>query len=33
VNDLTFTVKATTDAQTPAGEYEDHVTFTVTGNF
>jgi len=33
VNDLTFTVKATTDAQTPAGNYEDHVTFTVTGNF
>jgi len=33
VNDLTFTVKATTDAQTPAWNYEDHVTFTVTGNF
>jgi len=33
VNDVTFTVKATTDAQTPAGAYEDHVTFTVTGNF
>jgi len=33
VNDVTFTVKATADAQTPAGTYEDHVTFTVTGNF
>jgi len=33
VNDVTFTVKATSNAQTPAGSYEDHVTFTVTGNF
>ena len=33
VDDVTFTVKATADAQTPAGLYEDHVTFTVTGNF
>jgi len=33
VNDVTFTVKATANAQTPAGAYEDHVTFTVTGNF
>jgi len=33
VNDVTFTVSATTDAQTPAGAYEDRVTFTVTGNF
>ncbi len=33
VDDVTFTVKATADAQTPAGAYEDHVTFTVTGNF
>jgi len=33
INDVTFTVKATADAQTPAGAYEDHVTFTVTGNF
>ena len=32
-NDVTFTVKATADAQTPAGTYEDRVTFTVTGNF
>jgi len=33
INDVTFTVKATTNAQTPAGLYEDRVTFTVTGNF
>ena len=33
VNDVKFTVKATANAQTPAGNYEDHVTFTVTGNF
>ncbi len=33
INDVTFTVKATSDAQTPAGLYEDHITFTVTGNF
>lgn len=33
VNDVTFTVKATASAETPAGTYEDHVTFTVTGNF
>ena len=33
INDVTFTVKATSDAQTPAGSYEDHITFTVTGNF
>jgi len=33
VNDVKFTVKATSDAQTPAGNYEDHITFTVTGNF
>jgi len=33
VNDVKFTVKATTDAQTPAWNYEDHITFTVTGNF
>ena len=33
VNDVKFTVKATADAQTPAGNYEDHITFTVTGNF
>lgn len=33
VNDVTFTVKATSNAQTPAGLYEDRVTFTVTGNF
>ena len=33
VDDVTFTVKATTDAQTAAWIYEDRVTFTVTGNF
>ena len=33
INDVTFTVSATADAQTPAGSYEDKVTFTVTGNF
>ena len=33
VNDIEFIVWATIDAQTPAGNYEDHITFTVTGNF
>ena len=33
VDDVEFTVSATTTAETPAGEYEDFVTFTVTGNF
>lgn len=33
VQDLTFTVAATSDAQTQAGSYEDTITFTVTGNF
>jgi len=33
VDDVEFTVEATTTAETPAGEYEDYVTFTVTGNF
>jgi len=33
VNDVTFTVSATATAQTPAGDYEDTITFTVTGNF
>jgi hypothetical protein len=33
VNDVKFTVKATTNAQTPAGNYEDKITFTVVGNF
>lgn len=31
--DLTFDVGATTNAQTPAGLYEDFVIFTVTANF
>ena len=33
VDDVEFTVTATSTAETPAGEYEDKVTFTVTGNF
>jgi len=33
VDDVEFAVSATTTAETPAGEYEDYVTFTVTGNF
>lgn len=31
--DVTFTVSATSDAQTQAGNYQDVITFTVTGNF
>ena len=31
--DVTFTVEATTNAQTAAGNYQDNITFTVTGNF
>ncbi|MDD2871251.1 MAG: hypothetical protein PHS49_04635 [Candidatus Gracilibacteria bacterium] len=33
VDDLEFVVSATSTAETPAGDYEDTVTFTVTGNF
>lgn len=33
VDDVEFIVSATAWAETPAGEYEDTVTFTVTGNF
>jgi len=33
VNDIEFTVGATIDDQTPAGDYQDQITFTVTGNF
>ncbi len=33
VDDVVFTVEATTVAETPAGNYQDKVTFTVTGNF
>ncbi len=33
VDDLEFTVSTTVEAETPAGDYEDFVTFTVTGNF
>lgn len=33
VDDVEFVVSATTTAETPAGDYEDFVTFTVTGNF
>lgn len=32
-DDVTFTVAATANAQTPAGNYEDNITFTVVGNF
>jgi hypothetical protein len=33
VDDVRFTVSAIAGAETPAGDYEDRVTFTVTGNF
>jgi len=33
VDDVEFTVSATATAETPAGDYQDCVTFTVTGNF
>ena len=33
VDDVEFRVAATTSAETPAGNYEDRVTFTVTRNF
>ncbi len=33
VDDVEFKVTATASAETPAGYYEDKVTFTVTGNF
>lgn len=32
-DDLTFTVEATSAAETAAGNYQDTITFTVTGNF
>lgn len=32
-DDIEFIVSATAQSQTPAGDYEDHVTFSVTGNF
>lgn len=32
-DDVEFIVNALVSAETPAGDYEDHVTFTVTGNF
>ena len=31
--DVVFTVEATSNAQTAAGNYQDNITFTVTGNF
>ena len=31
--DLTFSVSATSNAQTAAGNYEDTITFTISGNF
>jgi len=33
IDDVTFTVAATADEQTPAWDYEDNITFTVVGNF
>lgn len=33
VDDVNFAVSATATTETPAGDYEDFVTFTVTGNF
>lgn len=33
LNDIVFTVEATSNAQTAAGNYQDTITFTVTGNF
>ncbi len=33
IDDVTFDVSATSTVETPAGDYEDRVTFTVTGNF
>ncbi len=33
VDDVEFVVSAESSAETTAGDYEDHVTFTVTGNF
>lgn len=33
VDDLNFKVTATSTAETPAGNYQDTITFTVTGNF
>ena len=33
IDDVEFIVSAQAEAETPAGDYEDFVTFTVTGNF
>lgn len=33
VDDVTFTVEATVTDETPAGDYDDFITFTVSGNF
>ena len=33
VNDITFSVAAQPNAQTPAGDYRDVIIMTVTGNF
>ena len=32
-NDVTFTVGATANSEAAAGDYQDKITFTVTGNF
>lgn len=32
-SDFSFKVEATASSETPAGEYEDVITFTITGNF
>ena len=32
-DDITFTVGATANAQSTAGDYQDNITFTVVGNF
>ena len=33
VDDILFSVSAKANAQTAAGNYQDTITFTVTGNF
>lgn len=33
VDDITFSVSAQPNAQTPAGDYRDVIAITITGNF